>query len=696
MKPLRPLLLLTVLLLIWPFAARAAPVTPRGALPGELIVKLRPLAALSALAQASGPNAALLNLLLRHGGASAAESLGPRSDTYRIRLRGDADLPALVRSLAANPDVVYAEPNYMRTLMRAPNDPMLDRQWPLRSIQAIEAWDITTGDGSTIALLDTGVSPTHPDLANKILPGHDFVNNDDDAVDDEGHGTYTAGVVAANSDNGVGVAGVCWNCKILPVKVLNQRGQGDDAAIAEGIRWSVDHGVRIISMSLGGPDDTQVIRDAVGYAHDHNTLIIAASGNGQSEGNAPNYPAAYPSVLAVAATGGSDLVTGFSTTGDYVDIAAPGVGVWSTLWNRREGDTYGAANGTSAACPHVAGAAALVLSVRPDLSADQLAEVLEASADDRGAPGKDPEEGYGRLNVLRAVQMASDPNLLSHSRIQGSIIGAPAGPVTVALSTGQQTQPDANGFYSFDGLPTGPYSVSVSAAGIAPITQQTWLSGTSLSVATLNFNFGPDAASFFVPVPAPADGATFFPQTGHTLRGTFKSYWQANGGLPIFGYPTSEEFVERGEDGRDYRVQYFERHRLELHPENRPPYHVLLSRLGDTILRQSGRDWFTFPKGGAQPGCLFFGDTRHSLCEPFLSYWRSHGLEFDGRGGKSQPESLALFGQPLSEPQLETLGDGKSYTVQWFERARLEDHGPDGVLLGLLANDLTQARGWRR
>jgi len=690
------MLLLTVLLLLWPFAVSAAPVTPRGALPGELIVKLRPYAALSVLAQASGPNATLLNLLLRHAGAGSAESLGPRSDTYRIRLRGDADLPALMRGLAANPDVVYAEPNHIRTLMRTPNDPMLSRQWPLRSIQAIEAWDMTTGDGSTIALLDTGVSPTHPDLADKILPGHDFVNNDDDAVDDEGHGTYTAGVVAANSDNSVGVAGICWNCKILPVKVLNQRGQGDDAAIAAGIRWAVDHGVRIISMSLGGPEDTQVIRDAVGYAHDHNILIIAASGNGQAEGNVPNYPAAYPSVLAVAATGGSDLVTGFSTTGDYVDIAAPGIGVWSTLWNRREGDTYGAANGTSAACPHVAGAAALVLSIRPDLSADQLAEVLEQSADDRGAPGKDPEEGYGRLNVLRAVQLAGDPNLLNHSRIQGSIIGASASSVTVALSTGQQTQPDASGFYSFDGLPTGAYSVSVSAAGLAPVTQQTWVSGTSLSVATLNFNFGLDAAAYFVPVPAPADGATFFAQTGHTLRGTFKSYWQANGGLPIFGYPTSEEFVERGEDGHDYRVQYFERHRLELHPENRPPYHVLLSRLGDTILRQSGRDWFAFRKGSEQPGCIFFGDTGHSLCEPFLSYWRSHGLEFDGQRGKSQPESLALFGQPLSEPQVETLGDGKSYTVQWFERARMEDHGPDGVLLGLLANDLTQARGWRR
>jgi hypothetical protein len=123
---------------------------------------------------------------------------------------------------------------------------------------------------------------------------------------------------------------------------------------------------------------------------------------------------------------------------------------------------------------------------------------------------------------------------------------------------------------------------------------------------------------------------------------------------------------------------------------------VLLSRLGNDILQQSIRDWFAFPKGEPRPGCMFFEATGHSLCEPFLSYWRSHGLEFDGQRGKSEAESLALFGQPLSEPQIETSSDGQQYTVQWFERARFEDHGPQGVLLGLLANDLVRARGWKQ
>src|SRR5262249_28468535 len=372
----------------------------------------------------------------------------------------------------------------------------------------------------------------------------------------------------------------------------------------------------------------------------------AASGNGQAEGNFPNYPAAYPSVLAVSATNSTDGVTGFSTTGSFVDIAAPGVGLWSTLWLRGEGDTYGVANGTSAACPDGAGAAALALSLRPDLSADQLAEVLEAGADDQGAPGKDPEYGYGRLNLLRTVQIAADPNVLRHSRIQGVVAGAQAGQVTVMLNNGQQTQIDGNGAYHFDNLPAGTYSVSASGPSGSTAPQQAWLSGTLLSVATLNFSFGPDVAQYFAPVSPPSDGATYFPQTGHTLRGTFLSYWGTNGGLPIFGYPTSEEFVERGEDGRDYTVQYFERHRLELHPENRPPYNVLLSRLGDSILQQAGRSWFDFPKSAPRSGCQFFAETGHSICEPFLSYWRTHGLELDRRRGKTTAESLALFGQP--------------------------------------------------
>lgn len=684
-----------VVLLAQPAVSRALPSRLANVRAGELVVKLRPGTVLSPAARAEGPDVKALNTLLQQAGAGIARSLGPGSATYQIRLHEDTDLAALAQRLAALPNVAFAEPNRIRTATRTSADPLLERQWALGNIRAYDAWDLTTGTAVPIAILDTGASPTHADLKDKLLPGFDFFNGDDDPRDDDGHGTYTAGVAAAIGDNGVGVAGICWGCPIMPVKVLNRRGQGDDATIAAGMRWAVENGARIISMSLGGPEDTQVLREAITFARERNVLVVAASGNGQADGNRPNYPAAYPSVLAVSATGANDSVTSFSTTGSFVDIAAPGAGVVGLLWDQAAGDTYGVASGTSAACPHVAGAAALVLSVRPELTADQLAEVLMAAADDQGAPGRDPEYGYGRLNILRAVQLASDPNVLTQSRIEGTVSGVQADQVVVTLSNGLSIRPDPSGFFRFENLPAGTYIVNASGPGLSPPAQQVTLTGTALSVATVNFNPAPEIARVFAPVAPPQDGSLFFPQTGHTLRGAFREYWEAHGGLPIFGYPTSEEFTTQSDDGQMRLVQFFERHRLEFHPESPAPYNVQLSRLGDTILQQQGRNWFDFPGGRPVEGCLYFEGTNHSLCEPFLSYWRSSGLEFDGSPGKSAAESLALFGQPLSEPVLETGPDGAPVLVQWFERARFEDHGSNGVLLGLLGNELARARGWK-
>jgi len=182
-----------------------------------------------------------------------------------------------------------------------------------------------------------------------------------------------------------------------------------------------------------------------------------------------------------------------------------------------------------------------------------------------------------------------------------------------------------------------------------------------------------------------------FDETGYCMSGRIREYWEQNGGLPVFGYPITpqrEEIVE----GQPRQVQWFERNRLELHPENAPPYDVLLGRLGVVRLEQQGRNWFTFPKGQPQDGCLFFEDSEHTICEPFLNTWQSNGLELDGVPGKTQAESLALFGLPISEPQTETMSDGKEYTVQWFERARFELHPendpPFNVLLGLLGNEV--------
>lgn len=189
--------------------------------------------------------------------------------------------------------------------------------------------------------------------------------------------------------------------------------------------------------------------------------------------------------------------------------------------------------------------------------------------------------------------------------------------------------------------------------------------------------------------PPPSQGeCRHFPETGHAVCGRILQYWQENGGLPVFGYPIGPQQGVTIE-GKVFQAQEFERNRLELHPENARPYDVLLGRLGAEILERQGRDWQKFPRVSAAPaGCLYFAETGHSLCEPFLSYFRSKGLEFDGRPGYSLAESVALFGLPLSEPQPERI-QGNTYTAQWFERARFEHHPenagtPYEVLLGLL------------
>jgi uncharacterized protein YkwD len=182
-----------------------------------------------------------------------------------------------------------------------------------------------------------------------------------------------------------------------------------------------------------------------------------------------------------------------------------------------------------------------------------------------------------------------------------------------------------------------------------------------------------------------------FPQTGLCISGRIRQYWQENGGLDVFGYPTSDQHQELIEN-RPFQVQWFERNRLELHPENQKPYDVLLGRLGVDRLAQQGRALSTFPKGQAAANCEVFAQTGHTLCEPFRSYFHSHGLQFDGAKGASAAESTALFGLPLGEPALEKNGSGDSVLTQWFERARFEFHpgnpAPYQVQLGLLGNEV--------
>lgn len=678
------IVLLTLLMVPRPAAAGGP-----SARPDEVVIGLRPGITLSRQARPSVASAGL-GEALRRIGAVAALPVG--GDAYRVRLTGRVAPDQASSALLASDAVAYAEPNRWRTRQRLPNDPMLAEQWALTAISAPSGWEQTTSATVPIAIIDSGVSPTHLDLKQQLLPGIDLVSLDDDPRDDDGHGTYTAGLAAASGDDGIGIAGVCWSCPIIPVKALDRRGRGDDATIALGIRWAVDRGARIISMALGGPNESRVLDEAVRYATSRGALIIAAAGN-DGVGGAASYPAAFADVLSVAALDRDGSVATFSTSGSSVDLAAPGVQILSTSWQRLQGDGYEVADGTSAASPQVAGVAALVLGRRDTLTPDQLADVLRLGADDIDAPGPDDRSGYGRVDLQRSLALVDDPNLLQSSVIEGQIRDA-TWPVTLLLDGATPVPLDADGRFRLSGLAPGTYVLVATDQAGRTLELRASVNGTALGRAWLDGRFASDGRANFV-AETPDGLSRWFPETGHTLRGAFQAFWERHGGLATFGYPISREFVERDPLTGDRLVQYFERHRLELHPEAAPGAQVQLTRLGDRLLRAAGIDWYGAGPNPPIVGCRFFEATGRNLCGAFLARWRAGGIEGDGRAGFSDAESLALFGYPLGEAQPLTLADGRTIMVQWFERARFEDHGEQGVLLGLLGDELARAQGLR-
>jgi thermitase len=318
-----------------------------------------------------------------------------------------------IQALSEDPRVEYAELDHVVHATIIPNDYYYYLQWGLAKIQAPAAWDETTGASDLIiAIVDTGVDLNHPDLNDKIVAGWDFVHDDAIPQDDHGHGTHVAGIAAAESNNGQGVAGVSWGALIMPIKVLDSNGDGYYSDVALGVTYACDHGAQIINLSLGGSEYSATLADAVEEAYEEGCLVLAAAGNGG--GNGVDYPARYPQVMAVAATNQSDVRAGFSDYGPEVEVAAPGVGIWSTLWN----DTYGWKDGTSMSTPYVAGLAALLWSVCPELANTEVRSVIESTAKDLGSAGWDPYYGYGRIDAEKAIEYAGPPPTLTVSTHQ--------------------------------------------------------------------------------------------------------------------------------------------------------------------------------------------------------------------------------------------------------------------------------------
>jgi subtilisin family serine protease len=375
--------------------------------------------------KASMPEAALHALLSAQGAREqgAIDVLGVRVISVPVQA---AD--KLMAALQRNKDVEYAEPDHVATAVLTANDPRFTGggQWSLSKIEAPAAWDTTVGsENVVVAVVDSGVSASHPDLTGKVLRGYDFVNGDTDASDDNGHGTAVAGITAASTNNGVGMAGVSWNSMILPVKVLGANGSGSYSAMANGITWAADNGARIINLSLGGTSSSRTLQNAVNYAWSRNIILVAAAGN---NGNStPVYPGACANVVAVSATDSVDSRPSWSNYGSYVDVAAPGVNVLTLSG----ANSYANWNGTSFSSPVTAGVVALMAAGNPGLSNAGVVDALLRNSDDIGAAGYDVYYGQGRVNARRAVAAVAN-TVPSDSTPPSVAFGSPSGGATLA------------------------------------------------------------------------------------------------------------------------------------------------------------------------------------------------------------------------------------------------------------------------
>lgn len=305
----------------------------------------------------------------------------------------------------ATHNVISSGINSSRTLRS--EDPEVSKQWGYARLGGPALNSHNQGLGVVVAVIDTGVDATHPDLEGKVLDGWDSMNKDGKGTrDPNGHGTHIAGIIAATPDNGIGVAGIAPGVKILPVRVLDSSGNGDDGELAIGIIWAVDNGADVLNISIGGAVPSELLEGSLDYALSRNVVVVVAAGNGALNGNVPSYPGAYPQVLTVGAVDSSNKIAAYSSTGDYLDIVAPGSWIRST-WPQ---NSYQWSSGTSMATPFVAASAAILIASTGERGS-QISSKLEMSAIDLGAAGKDSIYGFGLVNPLKALglQESADP-----------------------------------------------------------------------------------------------------------------------------------------------------------------------------------------------------------------------------------------------------------------------------------------------
>ena len=358
----------------------------------RIIIKFRPIT----------PRFYRDNLISAYG-ALSSEPLRLK-DTIVINVPRGA-LESIVSRLGKNITVEYVEADYQAEALDVPNDPQYVAQWGLTKIDAPGGWDESHGESVDIAILDTGINSSHPDLSSKIFISVNCTISSScptqTTTDPDGHGTHVAGIASAVTNNSLGIAGVDWDGRLMSVKVLDDSGGGFYSWISNGIIWAADNGAEVINLSLGGSSASSTLESAVNYAWNKGVVVVAAAGNDGR--NRRLYPAYYTNAIAVGATDANDQKASFSNYGTWVDVAAPGVSILSTYHN-----SYSSLSGTSMATPFVSGLAGLLISQNPQWSDSQVRNQIESTAD--FVTGTGAYFKWGRINICRALGCSSLPS----------------------------------------------------------------------------------------------------------------------------------------------------------------------------------------------------------------------------------------------------------------------------------------------
>jgi len=437
-------------------------------------------------------------------------------NTHVVELSTGADEAAAMRELRKNRKLKYVELDMAVAPAASVSDPAYGNSWALPKIQAPAAWDSANGSGVTSAILDTGIDSAHPDLAPNLVPGWNVYDNNSNTADVNGHGTWVAGVAAMAANNAKGSAGVAWGAKIMPVRIADANAYAYWSTVAQGIYWAADHGAKVVNVSYNGVSGSATVQSAAQYLRSKGGVVVVAAGN---SGGLESI-AASDALLSVAATDQNDARASFSSYGAYVDLAAPGVSVYTTT----VGGGYSNASGTSFSSPVVAATAALMLSANGKLTPADVDRILKTTSLDLGAAGYDQYYGSGRVNAAAAVLNAKQ-TVAADTQAPSVSIASPTGgrvsgvvPVDVNYSdnvgvtradfyvNGQLAASDSLAPFAFAwdtaGKADGSYTLSVQAYDAAGSR------GTSPSVAVTvgNDSIAPTIGSFSL-----TDGMTISP-----------------------------------------------------------------------------------------------------------------------------------------------------------------------------------------